>query len=184
MLAEHFGPEAERLMVRSNPHSRGDGVRAGREMSGALSRGTSAFYGKSMPLGAECLEPEEYKTYTFDVARHATAVSIDGRRFLDEASGISSEAITNAAIYQTEGGRYFLLVDGSQSDLLQSDALPELAERTGRPVSDLILEAASPAELCELMAAHWGVNRDGLQETIAAVDQAAAQGNGQDKLPR
>src|SRR3546814_13822578 len=91
MLAEHFGPEAERLMVRSNPHSRGDGVRAGREMSGALSRGTSAFYGKSMPLSAECLEPEEYTTYTLDVARHATDVRTNGRSIVGGASGIRSE---------------------------------------------------------------------------------------------
>lgn len=183
MLSRHLGAEAALLMVRSNPQSRGDGVRAGLAMQGTLSRGTSAFYGKSMPIGAEVLAPSEFKTYTLDIARHTIAVNIEGRRFVDESGGTAGEAIPNAGIYQPASGAYFLIVDGTQAEMLSSDALRALAERVGRPASDLLLEAPSIEGLCERMAGTWGVDREGLDATMAEVRQAATSGQGQAMTP-
>ncbi|MEJ1158918.1 FAD-dependent oxidoreductase [Prosthecomicrobium sp. N25] len=182
-LSKHLGPEAALLMLRSNPHSRGAGVRAGLAVGGVPSRGCSGFYGKSMPRHADLVQPGEFKRFTLDIARHTLAVNVDGLRFVDEAAGSSGEAIPNAGLYQPDGGRYFLLINGSQSLSLQVDDLADLAARAGVALDSILLEADTADDLADRMAAAWGVDRHGLALTLAEATDASRLGHGQSMLP-
>jgi succinate dehydrogenase/fumarate reductase flavoprotein subunit len=168
-LTHWLGPEASRLMLRSNPFSRGAGLRIGTSLGGVTSRGMGQFYGKSMPPGSERLDPRLYKALTYDVARDAIAVNIEGRRFVDEASGISSEAVANAGLYQP-GDSYALLLDGAQAGSVDLTALGNHAAATGQQMADLMLEAETLEALGAMMARRWGYDASGVARTVVSVN--------------
>lgn len=173
-LLRLIGPEAARLMLRSNPHSRGTGLRLGQALGGATSRGMAQFYGKSMPPGADGADPRRYKSLTYDVARDALAVNMEGHRFVDETSGISSEAVANAGLMQP-GDHYALLLDGSQQDGFDLLGLADHAALTGRELSDLVLSSDTVDALVAAMALHWGFHATALMRTLDRFNAAAAR---------
>lgn len=175
LRARHIGPEAAGLMVRSNPNAQGTGLEAGLGLGGTTSRATSWFYGKSMPPGAGRLDPSQYKSLTYDFARQAIAVNLEGRRFVTEATGISGEAIANAGVMQP-GGTYFLLVDDCLSDRVDEKALSRLAKQIGSAGGPLMLSAPECRELAEIMQRYWAVCASQLTETLEHLNDAVTFG--------
>jgi succinate dehydrogenase/fumarate reductase flavoprotein subunit len=174
-LESAFGEIARDLMVRSNPHSKGDGFRLGLALGGESSRGMDGFYGKTMPLHAGILSPGELKSHTLDVARMSIVVDRNGKRFVDETSGGSGEGIPNAAVKRSLS-TYFTICDGSQAALVPSGKFRALARRAEVPDEAILIEAETAISLAEKMDRNWGVPERHVLQTIIEVNTAAESG--------
>lgn len=181
-LKAHLGPDAAHLMIRSNPHSKGDGFRSALAMDGSVSGGMDGFYGKTMPLHAEILSPHEYKAHTLDVARASIAINRAGQRFVDETSGHSGEGLANAAIHQPDGA-YFIICDGSQASQVPTEKFDALAQRAQVQPSVVQLGATSIEDLAFQMERHWGIPMSTFVETVNSVNQAVSTGNADRLVP-
>lgn len=181
-LESIHGEAARHLMLRSNPHSTGDGLRIGLALGGAVSRGLAAFYGKAMPRFAELSAPQDFKAHTLDAAKGAIAVNAEGMRFVDETSGLSGEGLANAALYQRDGA-FYVLFDGSQVPQLQVALLDALAERAGVEREAILVEAGSTDALAAAMEAAWDVPAAAIMETVRTVNAAAVRGTADSLRP-
>ena len=81
LVHEHVTPEAEHLLLRTNPWSSGDGLRLGLEAGASLSDGMGEFYGRNMPAPPAAVEPEDFVRLAQLYARHARVENSDGELF-------------------------------------------------------------------------------------------------------
>jgi succinate dehydrogenase/fumarate reductase flavoprotein subunit len=80
LLARHVTPEAEHLLIRGGPCSRGDGLRLGLDAGGTASSGLDEIYGRAMPAPPARIEPADWVALSQLYARHADVVGADGER--------------------------------------------------------------------------------------------------------
>lgn len=170
-----IGVGAERMPVRANPNSVGDGYRMGLDAGVAPGGALDSFYGHLLPSPLRRLRPEDYLPLTQYHSHACVVVNLFGRRFADESRG---DEVTNQALLRQVGSRGVLLCDervrvehavgppyphGQDVDrfaaartsgarVLNADSLDELTDRVGR----------------------WGVNAPRLRQTLADVEAAAA----------
>lgn len=136
LLADHLGPaQAEQLLLRSNPHSTGDGLRLARTVGAADTVGTGGFYGHLVASPLERFAPPDFLRLA---ALHSpTGVLLDraGRRFCDEALGDHHNA---QALLDRPGARAVLVVDGPAREAMTATPLIEGMEQL-----DVVADARS-----------------------------------------
>lgn len=81
LVREYVTPEADHLLVRSNPWSTGDGLRLGLSGGASLTGGMDEFYGRNMPAPPAAVEPEDYVRLAQLYARHARVENERGEEF-------------------------------------------------------------------------------------------------------
>lgn len=168
-----IGFDADRMLLRSNPGSVGDGVRLATAAGAGMSHCLGSFYGHLVPDGVAAWSPSGYLPLTQYHSRASIVVNTAGRRFTDETLG---DETTNQAALRQPGGRVFLL----------ADARVRREHATGRPyphgqivdrfqhaidAGGRVLVAETWDELLDGVA-RWGVDRASLAKTVA--DYAAA----------
>jgi succinate dehydrogenase/fumarate reductase flavoprotein subunit len=179
---EFFGPDAARMLVRSNPVSAGDGLRLADRVGAARSvphpRG---FYGHLVASPLTSWQPGDYSRLAMLSSDHCVLVNEHGRRFTDESRGDHHNA---QAVLDQPGGRAVALLDAELRDYLATsphsvgamhiDRLTE-AEAAGARVQT----CATWPELAAALDA-WGCDgRAAVDETIA-FNQAIRSGKGPD----
>lgn len=107
LRAEHVHPLAADIALRSNPHSRGDGLRLARAAGGTLTNSRGGFYGHLVPAGVE-LRPEHYVDLALYYSEHAALFNLAGERFVDETVG---DHLTTMALAGQPGARGLLVTD-------------------------------------------------------------------------
>jgi succinate dehydrogenase/fumarate reductase flavoprotein subunit len=177
LTTRYVGRWADRMLVRSNPHSVGDGLLMGLELGAGTSRALHSFYGHLMPAPPAELLPERYFPPTAYYSRATVLVNLAGERFTDESLGDHMNA--QAAVRQ-DGAAVFAIFDQEVHD-------EHIAGRpSGHPRGLNRLEAAREAgawivtaptldELAALVATR-GVRRDTLARTLDAFNRAMAEG--------
>ena len=108
LVARLIGPGAERMPVRSNAGSVGDGLRLGQAAGTALSAPLDGFYGHLIPDRLDRFEPADYLPLTQYHSAHGILVNIRGRRFTDESAG---DETSNQAVLRQPDGRAVLICD-------------------------------------------------------------------------
>ena len=108
LVGRLIGWGAERMPVRSNPGSVGDGMRLGRAAGAALSRSLSGFYGHLIPDRLDRFDVPDYLPLTQYHSNRSILVNVHGRRFTDESRG---DEVSNQRVLREPGGRAVLICD-------------------------------------------------------------------------
>jgi succinate dehydrogenase/fumarate reductase flavoprotein subunit len=108
LVARLIGWGAERMPVRSNPASVGDGLRLGQAAGAALSARVDRFYGHLIPDRLDHFGPADYLPLTQYHSAHSILVNVRGRRFTDESLG---DETSNQAVLREPESRAVLICD-------------------------------------------------------------------------
>ena len=134
LVREWITPQADSLVLRSNPWSAGDGLRLGLAAGGATSAGMDEFYGRAMPA-APAPPPERFVGLAQLYARHAQVVAADGERFTTRTW---SEIDAVQWIARRPGARATYIVPreklGERVRELSVEEMIRRAEEAGAPV--------------------------------------------------
>jgi succinate dehydrogenase/fumarate reductase flavoprotein subunit len=167
LVSRLIGPGAERMPVRSNPGSVGDGLRLGQAVGASLSGALHRFYGHLIPYRLERFEPADFLPLTQYHSAHSILVNVHGRRFTDESRG---DETSNQAVLREPESRAILICDervrrehavGPPYPHGQViDRFAAAADAGGR-----LATAATVAELAAC-AGEWGVDVATLERTL------------------
>ena len=171
-----IGDGAERMPLRANPNSLGDGFRMGRSAGAAASAGLDSFYGHLLPSPLRRLRPEDFLPLTQYHSHACVVVNRFGRRFADESRG---DEVTNQSLLRQRGARGVLLCDERvRREHAVGAPYPhgQVVDRldVARAAGARVAEAGSRAELIERVAA-WGVNGPRLDQTLADLEAPPAE---------
>lgn len=87
LMSRYFGQWADRLILRANPRSTGDGLILGTEIGAATSHSMSSFYGHLLPGPPAQVPTDDFVAYTHYFSDEAVLVNLRGERFVDESQG-------------------------------------------------------------------------------------------------
>lgn len=83
----YLGPNADRVLLRANPHSTGDGMRLAQTAGAALAGDMRTFYGHLMGSPIANFSREHYTRLSTWYSEDGVLVNLHGRRFFDESLG-------------------------------------------------------------------------------------------------
>ena len=180
LTSQHFGPGAAALLVRANPHSTGDGLRAALRAGARSTDSMATFYGHTMPALPANVGAAGWVSVTQYYTQDAILVNRRGERFFDESRSMADETAAFEIVRQPDGLAWIVM------DRRVHDEDP-LAGRSPSPVAGPYARAAAAgaphatADTLDALAdalAAMGVDRRGLLETIAGFNRAMADGRG------
>ena len=87
MRAQYFGPWADRLITRGNPHSTGDGFWMAANAGAAPSKAMSSFYGHLLPAPPAQVPVNDFIGFTMYHSEQSVLLNLRGERFTDESVG-------------------------------------------------------------------------------------------------
>jgi fumarate reductase flavoprotein subunit len=180
LVSKHITPFANRMLLRANPWSAGDGLRAALAVGAGTSQDMAWFYGHTMPAEPAASEPARWTSVTQYASQDAILVDRQGLRFFDESRSLFDERAAPAIARQPEA-RAFMLVDNR---LYGGDALPDRSLAEMRPNFDRAIEAGAPHAVADdlpTLAAHLaglGMNSSGLVAELTEFNTAVAGGHG------
>lgn len=175
LLARYLGPNADRVLRRSNRGSVGDGLRLAREAGTGGSAAMHSFYGHLVPWPLEAFEAEHYLPYSQYYSGEAVLLNLRGRRFVDETLG--DEVINQDLVQQPEARGVLVFDDAVRATSGSGEPFPglgrmdrfEVAQRAGgRWTTEDTLEALTRR------LGEWGLDPEAVSETLSAHARAAA----------
>jgi succinate dehydrogenase/fumarate reductase flavoprotein subunit len=173
LLARYIGRWSDRLALRANVHSVGDGYRLAQNFGAASSRGLSAFYGHLMPAAPALIEPAAYRSLAAFYSSHCILLNLDGERFTDESRGDHFSAI--ALAHQPEATGFLVFDEECRVQHVIGTHVPDMPShdplRAIRAALGVILEASSLEQLVHLLGA-WGVNSNAAERTLTEYSRA------------
>jgi succinate dehydrogenase/fumarate reductase flavoprotein subunit len=177
LTTRYLGRWADRMLVRSNPHSVGDGLLMGLALGAGTSRALHSFYGHLMPAPPAVLPPERFFPPTAYYSRATVLVNLAGERFADESLGDHMNA--QAAVRQ-ERAAVFAIFDQDVHDQYivgRPSGHPEGLNRleAAREAGAWFATAPTLDKLGGLLAER-GVRRNTLSQTLHAYNRAMAEG--------
>lgn len=135
LVRRHVTPEADGLVLRANPWSRGDGLRLALARGAGLSSGLDEFYGRNL-AAAPRIEPADFVRLAQVYARHATVENARGERY--EARTWSEVDVVQWTARQPGARAWYVVPD---------EALAEpVRERTVAGVLEAAAAAGAPVE--------------------------------------
>ncbi|MFJ6569546.1 FAD-binding protein [Streptomyces sp. NPDC091292] len=108
LRAAHVHPHADRMELRSNPHSRGGGYRLATEAGAATGGADAGFYGHLVPSGIPFADPADFVDMSLYYSEHALLFNLRGERFADETLG---DHLTTMALLEQPESRGLLIAD-------------------------------------------------------------------------
>lgn len=174
LVSTYVGPNVDRMLVRSNKGSVGDGLRLGRAAGGATSRAMSTFYGHLVPSPLSSFTEEQYMPLAQYHSNHCVLVNRHGRRFCDESQG--DEVSVQALFAQPEARGVLLCDERVRTEYVVSEPFPNagLLDRF-EPAAEAGARLASADALGALAneVAAWGVDSVSLRDTLESYAAAA-----------
>lgn len=167
LLSTYMGPNADRILVRSNKGSVGDGLRLGRNAGGATSRAMSSFYGHLVPSPLSSFTEDQYMPLAQYHSNHCILVNRLGRRFCDESQG--DEVSVQALLAQPEARGVLLCDERVRAEYVVSEPFPNagLLDRFERAAATgARLASADTLDGLVSQVGDWGVDTVRLDETL------------------
>ena len=174
LRARYFGRWADRVIVRGNVYSTGDGFLAALEAGAGTAGPFGRFYGHMIPAPPAATSVDNFASVKPDFSERAVFVNLHGERFDDEFLG--DEVTVHAVVHQPEA-LCFLVFDervrteGSTADS-PSDAFVRVENI--REAGGEVLEAEDLETLARSMNDRWSVPAHRLMGTLDEYNQAAA----------
>jgi succinate dehydrogenase/fumarate reductase flavoprotein subunit len=166
-------PNASAMLLRANPHSRGDGLRLAREVGAAANLGRGGFYGHLVCRPITEFEPRHFIQYTQYHSEHSLLLNLHGERFTVESEG---DHISNQAVLRQPESRALLVADdrvwstwGSTPSEVGLEAVDRY--RTAQAAGAHVATAGDISGLAQ-QAAAWGYNPRGIEATVASHNAA------------
>lgn len=175
LRAKHFGAWSHRMVVRSNPESTGDSLRAALHAGAATAGPFDRFYGHLVPAPPARVGLHNYAQIKPTFGQYAVLVNLGGERFYDEFVG--DEIVVHSAALQEEGWVFLIYDQAILATGWNSGGLPGQRIQNIRDAGGDVLEAAALPTLAEMMGARWGVHQERLLATLAQYNQAARAGD-------
>jgi succinate dehydrogenase/fumarate reductase flavoprotein subunit len=179
LVGRWIGRGAVTALLRSNPYSRGDGIRLGLDVGAALTPHMNGFYGHliSHPIDKP-FEPADFLRLAQSMySAHTLLLDRAGARFVDESLGyfISAQALAQHVDHRAVavGDAWTLREYAVRApvDGMEIVDLPDEAERSGGHVAR--------GETLEELAANvatWGYDADAIQRTVTDYNDAIRAG--------
>ena len=176
LVASLVGPNADRVLVRSNPGSVGDGLRMAMAVGASASRSLSGFYGHLLPSPLPDFAERHFLPLTQYHSIYCILVNRHGRRFIDESRG--DEYSNQEVLGQPDARAVLIADDETRARYVVTAPYPrgevvdrfvEAARAGGRYASAQTIE-----ELVRAVA-EWGVPAENLRRTLEGY-RAAADG--------
>ncbi|MFE4252608.1 FAD-binding protein [Streptomyces sp. NPDC056910] len=104
----HVHPHADRMQLRSNPHSRGGGHRLATGIGAATGGENAGFYGHLIPSGIPFADPADFVDMSLYYSEHALLLNLRSERFADETLG---DHLTAMALLDQPESRGLLIAD-------------------------------------------------------------------------
>ncbi|MFJ8111333.1 FAD-binding protein [Streptomyces sp. NPDC096132] len=101
-------PHADRMELRSNPHSRGAGYRLAASAGASTGSNGAGFYGHLIPSGIPFADPSDFVALSLYYSEHALLLNLHSRRFTDETLG---DHLTTMALLEQPESRGLLIAD-------------------------------------------------------------------------
>ncbi|MBZ3906013.1 FAD-dependent oxidoreductase [Streptomyces griseiscabiei] len=101
-------PHAGRMLLRSNPYSRGAGYRLAASAGAASGHTGAGFYGHLVPSGVPFADPSDFVDLSLYYSEHALLLNLRGERFTDETLG---DHLTTMALLEQPESRGLLVAD-------------------------------------------------------------------------
>ncbi|MFE2733550.1 FAD-binding protein [Streptomyces sp. NPDC059349] len=101
-------PHADRMQLRSNPHSRGGGHRLATGIGAATGGENAGFYGHLIPSGIPFADPADFVDMSLYYSEHALLLNLRSERFADETLG---DHLTAMALLDQPESRGLLIAD-------------------------------------------------------------------------
>jgi succinate dehydrogenase/fumarate reductase flavoprotein subunit len=176
LTTRYIGRWADRMLVRANAHSVGDGLLMAQEVGAGASRGLHAFYGHLLPAPPAQIEASHFLPTTAYYSRYAVLVNSRGERFTDESRG--DEMNAQAAARQDEAAVFAILDDEiyRRQILGHRSGIDRIA--AAREVGGAVATATSLDELIAELAT-WGVHPGILARTLREYNAAMAEDRGE-----
>jgi succinate dehydrogenase/fumarate reductase flavoprotein subunit len=176
LVKTFLGWDADRVLVRSNRGSVGDGFRMARAAGAAASSGLGTFYGHTVASPLSSFEPESYLPLAQYHSKWCILVNRLGRRYHDEALG---DEVANQLTLRQPGARGVLLCDERvRRERVVSAPYPhgQVIDRFehARALGARIASADSIDELIVHVGA-WGVDTVALRDTLDRYETGGAQ---------
>lgn len=177
LRAAHVHPHAATIPLRSNPASRGDGLRLAREAGAATGPDRAGFYGHLVPSGVPFADSGDFVGLSLYYSEHALLFNLANERFLDESLG---DHISTMALVEQPEARGLLVADarvhrdwivqayvaGAES----SDKFAVASRRGGRcGVAETLDELA-------LLPEEWGYDGAAIARAVAAFNETVSTG--------
>jgi succinate dehydrogenase/fumarate reductase flavoprotein subunit len=175
LLQRYATPHADRLYLRANPWSTGDGLLAATAIGGAATANLGEFYGHTLAAPPTRFNQTEFQEVGQRYGPVAVALNLDGRRFTDESAGTGEEHLNHAVASQREATAAYV-VDAESAEAsyygspIASVRIEQLVGRDGPVARSESLEGLS-----EAMAA-WGIVAGSALATLTEYDAAIAAG--------
>lgn len=175
LLERYVTDRTDRLWLRANSWSTGDGLRAATDVGAKLTGGLGTFYGHALPA-----PPAEFVATEFTEASQyygpwTVALDERGRRFTDESRSPLEETLNQDIATRAEGRAYYVFDNDLYEWTIDSgkavSTLVEWAEEFGGRVAHEL----SIDDLCGVLS-EWGVNGAAARETIAEYNAALEDG--------
>lgn len=175
LVAAFIGPHADRLLVRSNPGSVGDGFRMAHSAGASASRSLGGFYGHLLPWPLPDFAERHFLPLTQYHSIHCILVNRFGRRFIDESRG--DEYSNQELLNQPEQRAILLADDATRRRYVVTAPYPrgEVVDRFAEAAQagGNYAQGATLDELVGAVAA-WGVPTADLRATLVDYGRAAA----------
>jgi succinate dehydrogenase/fumarate reductase flavoprotein subunit len=175
LLARYVTPHVDKVYLRANPWSTGDGFLAATGIGAAVTPAMSAFYGHALAAPPASFGPKQLRDMTQRYGAMCVAINLDGRRFVDESAGTGEEHIAQAAAVQREATAIYIIDAQIAESPFPRYGLPRIIIDRVRQYGGTVIERQTLAELCEALK-DWGVNGDRALRTLQAYNQGLAEG--------
>lgn len=177
LLNRHIGPNADRLLRRTNPGSVGDGLRLAQQSAAAATGGMGTFYGHLIAHPVARFAPQDFLPYSQYYSGETLILNRQGRRFVDETLG--DELINQDLAVQPEARAVLIFDETIRSTEARKEPFPGtgLIDRLQVAI-DAGGRYATAATLDELLDAieGWGYDRAEAADTLAGFRSAVAAG--------
>ncbi len=175
LLARYVTPYADKVYLRSNPWSTGDGFMAATRVGAAATVGMQAFYGHALPAPPTRFAATEFLDLTQRYGPLAVAINLDGRRFTDESAGTGEEHLNQAIARQREATAVYI-VDAEIADMSYFGSVkPTVVIQRVRERNGPVIERGTLEELCTALA-DYGVTGVKALETLREYTVALTNG--------
>lgn len=169
-------PQAAQIPLRSNPNSRGDGLRLARAAGAATGPDGAGFYGHLIPSGVPFADPGDFAGLSLYYSEHALLFNLANERFTDETLG---DHLTTMALLEQPEARGLLVADSR----VHRDWIVQ-AYVAGAPATDKFAVASRRGGRCgvaetldelALLPEEWGYDGRAIADAIAALNASSPE---------
>lgn len=182
LLTRYVTPYADKLYLRANPWSTGDGFLAAIAIGAAITPSLAAFYGHALAAPPAQFTHREFLDMTQRYGPIAVALNLDSARFADESAGTGEETLNLAIASQRDATAVYVLDAAIAEVSHHGGALPRVTIERARARGAPVIERDSLEALCDALAS-WGVPAKPALSTLNGYNEALRGGRKQSLHP-